>query len=75
MENPNLYFDTVVEVFDPVRGRILASTRLDESLVALLGMSGTDMLSASSASSDHGGFQIIVRRLRITGPLPVNPRP
>lgn len=67
MEDENLYFDTVVEVFDPAAGRILASTRVDPSMVTLLGPKGGGMLAASHAPSPHGGYQIVVRLLRAEG--------
>lgn len=70
LKDEDLYFDTVVEVFDPGTGGIVASSRMEPSLVALLGDSRGGAWSVAQRESGHGGYQVLLRHLRLSPARP-----
>lgn len=67
LERPDLYVDTIIEVFDVRRGVLLASRRVDESWGSIPGLHGDGILLAKSVQTPDGGWQLRVERVELAG--------
>jgi len=66
-ERPDLYTDTIIEVFDIRRGVVIATTRIDEAWTPVPGRHGQSILLSKGVDAAYGGWQIEVRRADLIG--------
>lgn len=64
------YFDTIIEVFDPVSGTIIASQRTDHAILAVAGVIQGRIHALSERRTEAGGWQIVVWEVELTGRMP-----
>lgn len=63
----NRYYDTLIEVFDPRRGVILASQRVDDAMVVAVGAFRGGFQAASELRTESGGWRFRLWGLRLSG--------